>query len=91
MTSRIVELGFALLAGGGLGVFYFAGLWWTVRKLPAAHTPALLSVGSFLLRTAVVLAGFYVVMGGQWERMVACLVGFMTARVVMVRYMKPRG
>jgi F1F0 ATPase subunit 2 len=87
---KIVELGVALLAGGGLGGFYFAGLWWTVRKLPTAQSPALLSLGSFLLRTAVVLAGFYLVMGDDWERLVACLLGFLAARVAMVRRMKPR-
>ena len=65
MIIKIVELGAALLAGGGLGGFYFAGLWWTVRKLPTAQSPALLSLGSFLLRTTVVLAGFYLVMGDR--------------------------
>lgn len=91
MIIKILELGVALLAGGGLGAFYFAGLWWTVQKLPTAQSPALLSFGSFLLRTAVVLAGFYLVMGGHWERLVACLLGFLAARVVLVKRLKPEG
>ena len=89
MISRMVELSLALFAGAGFGTFYFAGLWWTVRKLPSAQNPSLLSLGSFLLRTAVVLAGFYLAMGGQWDRLAACLVGFMTARFAVVKCLKP--
>lgn len=89
MNSGIMDLVFALLAGGSLGIFYFAGLWWTVQKLPSSKSPALLSLGSFVVRTAVVLTGFHFIMGGQWERLLACLAGFMTARVVLIRGLKP--
>jgi F1F0 ATPase subunit 2 len=89
MNSGIMDLVFALLAGAGMGFFYFIGLWWTVRKLSSTQRPALLSVGSFMLRTGVVLAGFYFIMGGRWERLLACLVGFMTARIVLVIRLRP--
>jgi len=89
MNSGIMDLVFALLAGGSLGIFYFFGLWWTVRKLPSSKSPALLSLGSFAVRTAVVLTGFYFIMGGEWERLLACLVGFIVARVALIRRLKP--
>lgn len=89
MSSKIIELVISVFAGSALGVFYFTGLWWTVRKLPLVRSPAILSLGSFLLRTAVVLAGFYLAMGGQWERLAACLVGFLAARLVLVRRFGP--
>lgn len=89
MNSGIMDLVFALLAGGSLGIFYFFGLWWTVRKLPSSKSPALLSLGSLVVRTAVILIGFYFIMGGHWERLLACLVGLMTARIVLVRILKP--
>jgi F1F0 ATPase subunit 2 len=85
-----LQLVFAFLGGAGLGVFYFLGLWWTVQKLPSARSPALLSLASFAVRTAVVLTGFYFIMGGQWERLMACLVGFVGARIVLLRRLKPR-
>ena len=75
----------ALAAGGVLGGFYFAGLWWTVRKSLASPRPALWVFASLLLRLSVAMAGFYVVGGGQWQRLVACLVGFVVARQVVVR------
>ena len=53
-----------VLVGAGavglvLGAVFFGGLWWTVRKGVASPRPALWFVGSMLLRTGVVLAGFY--------------------------------
>ena len=67
-------------AGGLLGAFFFGGLWWTVRKGLSAKQPALLFLGSSLLRTGVVLAGFYVVSAQQWQRLLLCLLGFVAAR-----------
>ena len=71
------------LAGGLLGAIFFGGLWWTVRQGVSSSRPALWFLGSGLLRTSIVLAGFYFVSGSQWKRLVACLVGFIIARVVV--------
>jgi len=71
-----------LLAGGAgvlLGVLFFGGLWWTVQRGLASRRPALWFVGSFVLRTSVVLAGMYVVSGGRWEALLASLVGVVVA------------
>jgi F1F0 ATPase subunit 2 len=38
-----------------------------------------------LVRTAMAVAGFHVVSGGQWQRLVACLIGFMLARLLVTR------
>jgi len=88
MTYKTGEIAVCFLAGAALGTIYFTGLWWTVRKVPSAQNPALLSLGSFLLRTALVLGGFYSVMGGQWQRLMVCLLGFLAARVVLVRRLR---
>jgi F1F0 ATPase subunit 2 len=68
-----------------LGILFFGGLWWTVRRGVSSKHPAFLFVGSTLLRTGVVLAGFYFVSGGRWERILACLLGFVIARFIIVR------
>jgi F1F0 ATPase subunit 2 len=75
----------AFVAGGALGTGYFWGLWWTVRKSLASPRPALWVFGSLLLRMALALAGFYAVGGGDWQRLVACLIGFVAARQLVVR------
>ena len=79
------KLMLAWLAGGMLGAMFFGGLWWTVRKCLSFEQPALLVLGSVLLRTSIVLAGFYFIAQGQWERLVACLCGFIIARMIMTR------
>ena len=79
----------ALLAGGALGAAFFGGLWWTVRRGAASATPARWFVGSLVVRTAAVLAGFYAVGAGQPVRMGLCLLGFLLARAAVVRATRP--
>ena len=78
----------AFFVGMGAGLFYFGGLWWTVRRLPSARQPALLTLGSFLVRTGLSLAAFYFASGGHWERILASLLGFIIVRVFLVRRMR---
>jgi F1F0 ATPase subunit 2 len=75
----------ALLAGGALGAVFFGGLWWTVQRGAASSTPTRWFIGSFLLRTATVLAGFYAVGAGQPARLLLCLLGFLLARAIVLR------
>lgn len=74
----------SLVAGVLLGLFYFIGLWWTIGRLHGRQA-ALLFLSSFLVRTLVVVAGFYWVMEGRWERLLAALAGFLLARILVVR------
>ena len=75
----------ALLEGALLGVFFFAGLWWTVRKIESTKQVALLFLGSMLLRTSVVILGFYFILGDDWQRLLAGLLGFIIARIIVSR------
>jgi F1F0 ATPase subunit 2 len=73
------------LAGLLLGAFFFGGLWWTVQKLATSKRPALWVIGSFLLRMGVTMTGFYVVAAGDWQRLLWCLLGFIMARLVVIK------
>ncbi len=75
----------AVMAGIGLGVIFFGGLWWTVRKGVASRQPALWFLGSLLLRMGIVLAGFLLVGDGDWRRLLLCLAGFVTGRIAVTR------
>ncbi|MBU1694104.1 MAG: ATP synthase subunit I [Verrucomicrobia bacterium] len=79
----------AWAAGLLLGAIFFGGLWWTVRKGVSSKQPALWFFGSLLLRMGMVLAGFYFVSGGHWERLLACLLGFVIARFIVTRLTGP--
>lgn len=85
MTNDALVLILAWLAGGALGAFFFGGLWWTVRLSLASAKPALWVFGSLLLRMGVTMTGFYVVSGGDWQRLFSCLVGFLLARQLVTR------
>jgi F1F0 ATPase subunit 2 len=91
VTQGIYEIIAAVFAGAALGCFYFMGLWWTVKRLPSARKPVLLNTGSFLLRMAVALTGFYLILEGGWNMMTASLLGFIAVRVLLVRRLGPEG
>lgn len=83
-----LSLASALVAGVLLGGFFFGGLWWTVRKAVSSRQPALWFLGSMLLRTGIVLSGFYFVSEGDWKRLLASLLGFIIARLVVTRLIR---
>ena len=85
----IVSLFLAFLAGAVLGLLYYGGLWLTIQRLPKASLPGVLVAMSLFLRLGLVLVAFYLVMGGRWERLLACLAGFLLARVLLVRRLGP--
>jgi F1F0 ATPase subunit 2 len=84
MTSDILVFAIALLSGLLLGVFFFGGLWWTVRRGLSSAAPALWFSVSVLVRTGVAIGGFYVVSHGEWRRLLACLLGFFISRIAVL-------
>jgi F1F0 ATPase subunit 2 len=84
-----LTLALAGMAGLLLGAIFFGGLWWTIRLGVTSKRPALLFPGSMLLRIGVVIAGFYVVSDGHWQRLLACLFGFGLARFIVMRLTGP--
>ena len=77
-----------LLAGAALGIFFYAGLWFTVRALLTTRRPALLTLGSFWIRTLVVLVSFLFLMKGSWQYALICLAGFIMGRVAVSKSLR---
>ena len=71
-----------------LGATFFGGLWWTVRNGVSSPRPGLWFLGSLLLRMSIVLAGFHFIGQGHWNRMLVCLLGFVIARFLGMRFMR---
>tara|TARA_R110001606_G_scaffold395664_2_gene568430 strand:+ start:47421 stop:47726 length:306 start_codon:yes stop_codon:yes gene_type:complete len=88
---EIFSLLLALLEGALLGVYFFVGLWWTVRKLATSKQVALLFFVSMLLRSSVVVLGFYFILGDNWQKLVAGLTGFIIARIIVIRLTQSAG
>ena len=76
---------FAAVAGAGLGLFFFGGLWWTLRRAMASPRPAVWVGCSLLVRLTVAAGGFVVVGAGDWQRLLSCLLGFWAARWLVLR------
>lgn len=74
------------LLGGGL---YFGGLWYTVRQLPTARQPALLLLGSFALRLALLLAAIYLLASSHWSNLFGAMAGILLARTLLIRRWGP--
>jgi F1F0 ATPase subunit 2 len=87
--NETLMLALTFAAGLLLGAFFFGGLWWTVRKGMSVERPALLFLGSLLLRTSVTVAGIYVVGDGNWQRLLASLLGFFIVRFIATRLVGP--
>jgi F1F0 ATPase subunit 2 len=79
----------ALLVGGLLGGVFFGGLWWTVQRAVVSAAPARWFLASLVVRCALVLAGFYAMDAGQPLRLGLCLMGFVLARAIVLRFTKP--
>jgi F1F0 ATPase subunit 2 len=86
--NEVLNLVLPLVMGLSLGAIFFGGLWWTVRMAFSSQWAALWFFGSLLLRTSVVLVGFYFIARGPWERLPVCLVGFVVARLIATRLIR---
>ncbi|MEX0820386.1 MAG: ATP synthase subunit I [Pirellulaceae bacterium] len=85
-TSELPSIAVAVCAGILMGGTYFGGLWWTVGRMPQVRHPLNLYFGSLIVRLAIVLAAFYGLLSySGWPQLVAALVGFVAARLLLIR------
>ena len=80
----------AFIAGLLLGALFFGGLWFTVKKMTTSAKPVLLVLGSFVSRMVIVLAGFYFIGAGNWQRLLIALLGFIIARSIVIYLTKAK-
>ena len=75
-----------IIAGFLLGVFFFGGLWWTTKKGLLSKSPTLWFLLSLFIRVGITLTAFYFISRDHWEKMVFCLLGFIVARFIIMRF-----
>jgi F1F0 ATPase subunit 2 len=86
--NDIALLLMALATGVLLGLFFFGGLWFTARKAIVSKLPTLWFFVSLIVRLGVTIVVFYFVGRNHWDRMLVCLIGFVIARTVIVRFVQ---
>lgn len=73
------------LFGALLGIFFYGGLWLTVRRLATTAHPFAVMLASLLLRSAVTVAGFVLITGHRWQNALTALIGFTAVRFLLPR------
>ncbi|VVB72058.1 N-ATPase, AtpR subunit [uncultured archaeon] len=81
--TELFGLALSSACGIGLAVFYFGGLWLTLQRLPDSKQPALLTLGSFLGRSAVCLLGFYLILGSGLQSLAFGLAAFVLTKLAL--------
>jgi len=76
------------IAGLLLGTLFFGGLWLTVKKAVTSKKPALIILGSFVFRISITLVGFYFLGAGNLQRLLLALLGFISARFLVIYFTK---
>jgi len=89
MDSTPLALALSALAGIVLGTLYFGGLWLTITRMRASKSPGIFLAISFLLRTVLVIGGFYLITDGKLERLAVAMLAFFVTRFVFIRYFSP--
>ncbi|MCK9275431.1 MAG: ATP synthase subunit I [Syntrophales bacterium] len=87
MNDIAVRIVFSFFMGVCIGLFFFGGLWWTVRRIAKAGRPSFLIIVSFALRAGLALFVIYLIAGGQLEKTLSALSGLIAARILMIRHM----
>lgn len=81
---------FAIASGAIVGLFYFGGLWLTLKKIADYQLSYWLVLVSFLIRLAFVLLVFYALLIYHWAYMAIALASFLVMRqMLLVRLGKP--
>ncbi len=75
----------SFVVGITLGVLFYGGLWITVRQLAVTRHPVSVTLVSLLVRMVMVLTGFLLVARGQWQNVLACLLGLAVGRLAISR------
>jgi F1F0 ATPase subunit 2 len=89
--SESLALVASVLAGAAIGLFFFGGLWLTVRGMNRARHPVLRLLVSLLLRLGLALGAFYVfIRHGGWPHAAAAALGFVLLRMVVIRRARVR-
>lgn len=88
--NEVLQLSMAFIAGGLIGAIFFGGLWWTVRRGMTSRHAAFWFTGSLIVRVSVALTGFYFIGRDDWQQLLACLFGFVVARLIVMRWTDSR-
>lgn len=80
----MIDVAVGLVVGTVAGALFFGGLRWTLSRMATAKHVVLLTVSSFMVRSAVVVGLLVLVADGRPARLLGALVGMLAVRTVLV-------
>jgi len=80
----------SVLTGIALGLFFYGGLWFTVRRLATTPHPVLLTLGGFWIRLLVVLSAFVFLARAGLPCVALAMASFIFGRVAVSRFIPAR-
>lgn len=75
---------FIFLTALATGIFFFAGLHYSVGKIVRSRYAAVWAAGSFLIRTGITLGVFYWLAAGSIGRLLVCTGAFLMAKALVM-------
>jgi F1F0 ATPase subunit 2 len=78
----------ATLAGSGLGLLFYGGLYFTLQFALHSIYAAAWIAASFILRMLLTMAGLYWLATDHWQALLAALLGFSVVGLVMKMLLK---
>lgn len=86
LVALIARIGLGLLIGVLVGLAFFGGLWYTMRRLPQSRHPAALAFSSLAARLVVASVGLYLaVRGGSMAGALGAIAGLLLVRIALTR------
>ena len=79
--SEVFSLLYAVFVGVGIGLIFFGGLWWTLKRDLLAWKPVWGFALSFGVRVGLALMGFYWLVERDWTHLLSSLLGFFLVRL----------
>jgi len=77
--------------GSFIAALYLSSLWLTVWRIHRGRHPALWLISSLIVRMGLLLIAFYFIVGdGHWERLLAALAGFVVLRTIAIRRVRQK-
>ena len=91
MSVNVTLWGLAFLWGAVLGLFYFGGLWLTLKMMHRKERPKRWLAFSYILRVAGALAGFWVVVQKDPGAFLFTFLAFFAVRIILTRVLGREG
>ncbi|HSR05454.1 MAG TPA: ATP synthase subunit I [Proteiniclasticum sp.] len=74
----------AFIVGVLVGILFFGGLYFTVKKLTTIKYPALFMMLSLIVRLVILAGGIYLIMDGGIQNVLSAMAGIILVRLVMI-------